>query len=315
MVPANSFDNVKGKFPVGFFIWHLDKAEVFTQTVTDVYNADGNLIGKKGLYAHHKEKSINDWMIETRNQPNEIKIGYMSCRSHDFSNVNYNFIMNDKSQMKSPRGSWVTDKNLKHAAIYIAVCHCIEATWLNDRDQFLYPNDGWKTDKEFQADCLVYTLFSNSNNIQSRHGANHWIPFTEKEVGAQDMFTSHLMSDYIEGKNKASTDRQQDLFSGTAAQEESSKLRFSPEAQAVMSAARELWCYYHKQPDANPNASYYEIRLHFQGTKITKSGKVQMNTESTDPQYTALLTMLRNRMKMLAAKISPKVYEYGFLRK
>ncbi len=37
--------------------------------------------------------------------------------------------MSNKSQMASPRGSWITYKNLKEATIYLAVRHCIEATW------------------------------------------------------------------------------------------------------------------------------------------------------------------------------------------
>lgn len=84
-------------------------------------------------------------------------------------------------------------------------------------------------------------------------------------------------------------------------------IKFSPEATDVLDAARELWRYYHAQPDANPNASYYDIRLHFQGTKTTKSGKVQMNPDSTDAQ-------LRQAVRALAKKIEPKVYLYGFLK-
>lgn len=82
-----------------------------------------------------------------------------------------------------------------------------------------------------------------------------------------------------------------------------------------MEAGRKLWHYYHEQPNANPNASLYDIRLHFQGYKTTKSGKVQMNTESTDARYTELLTTLRTAIKTLAARIAPKVYSHGFLLK
>lgn len=46
-----------------------------------------------------------------------------------------------------------------------------------------------------------------------------------------------------------------------------------------------------------------------------KSGKVQMNTESTDQRYTEFVKTLRERLKTLAAKIEPKVYEYGFLKR
>lgn len=334
IVPADTFDNVKGKFPIGFFIWHLDDYDVFTEAITDVYNRKGEFIGKKTLAPFDGMPSINDWIIETRNKPNEMKIGFMSCRSHDFSNVNYNFIMNDKAQMKSPRGSWVTDYNVKECTIYIAVCHSIEATWLNDRDQFLYPNDGWKTDLEFQSDCLAYTLFNN--NIQAVQGTNHWIPFTEQEVDAKEAFKSHFMSDYIRGKGKTGQKKtqpvQQSLFGDTpimggqngtssscqastataiAPQQPNTPIAFSPEAQAVMEAGKALWRYYHEQPEAIADAALYDIRLHFQG--VNDKGK--MNTGSQDEHYNQLMAELRQRLKVLAQKIEPKVYEYGFLKK
>lgn len=167
--------------------------------------------------------------------------------------------MNDKGQMKSPRGSWVTDHNLIECSIYIAVCHVIPATWLNDRDQFLYPNDGWKNDYEFQSDCLVYTLFNN--NIQSRYGTNHWIPFTEEEVGAQEAFDSHFMSDFLRGGVVAAPrhpDEQPTLFAAKPLATKSPATIgdgwggaapidcISPEAKATLDAGRELWRYYHR---------------------------------------------------------------------
>ncbi|MCH5174909.1 MAG: hypothetical protein J1F40_03390 [Prevotellaceae bacterium] len=304
LVPANTFDNVKGKFPIGFFIWHLNEKEIFTHTASDVYDKNGMCLGQKNFYACDNQKSINDWIIETRNRNNEIRLGYMSCRSHDFSNVNYNFIINDKAQMKSPRGSWVTNKNLKEVAIYIGVCHCIEPNWLNDRDQFLYPNGGWQEDTEFQNDCLAFTLFNN--NIQSEYGINHWIPYREEEVDAKDKFKSHFMTDYISGKNRVEQD--DDLFSQP--QEKVLPLEFSAEATAVLDAGRELWRYYHSQEKTLADASFYDIRLHFQG--VNDKGK--MNTKSNDERYTELVAALRHRLKILAGKIEPKIYEYGFLK-
>ena len=89
----------------------------------------------------------------------------------------------------------------------------------------------------------------------------------------------------------------------------------SPAARSVLSAGRELWRYYHAQPNANPNASYYDIRLHFQGVKKTASGKEQMNATSSDATYNARLAALRSAHRILAAQIEPKVYEYGFLKR
>ena len=326
IVPANSFDNVKGQFPIGFFIWHLDEEAIFTQTTTDVFDAKGKSLGNKTLIAYDSFHSINDWIISTRNRDGEQNIGFMSAKGNDFQNTNYIYIINDKKQLPHPRGTWITTKNITEISIYIAVRHGVEATWINDRDQFLYPNDGWKSDIVFQNDSLIFTLFSNSNNIQSQHGTNYWIPFSEEEVGAQDNFESHFMHDFIMGKVKEEKPQQegtiQDLFAEQEPQTTDGNsftptepLEFSQEAQAVLDAGRELWRYYHKQAGANPNASYYDIKMHFQGTKTTKSGKVQMNSTSEDATYNALLADLRQSMKLLAAHIEPKVYDYGFLKK
>lgn len=326
IVPANSFDNVKGQFPIGFFIWHLDEEAIFTQTTTDVFDAKGKSLGNKTLIAYDSFHSINDWIISTRNRDGEQNIGFMSAKGNDFQNTNYIFIINDKKQLPHPRGTWITTKNITEISIYLAVRHAVEATWINDRDQFLYPNDGWKSDIRFQNDSLIFTLFSNSNNIQSQHGTNHWIPFCEEEVGAQDNFESHFMHDFIMGKVKEEKPQQketmQDLFAEQDSQttDDSSftptePLEFSQEAHAVLDAGRELWRYYHKQAGANPNASYYDIKMHFQGTKTTKSGKVQMNSTSKDATYNTLIANLRQAMKGLATHIEPKIYEYGFLKK
>ena len=39
-----------------------------------------------------------------------------------------------------------------------------------------------------------------------------------------------------------------------------------------------------------------------------------MNTKSDDATYTTLIANLREKMKQLAKRIEPKVYEYGFLK-
>lgn len=182
----------------------------------------------------------------------------------------------------------ITQDNLIKFCIYFSVRHCIEATWLNDRDQFLYPNDGWKEDKEFQSDCLAYTLFHGQNRISAEQGINHWISFVESEVNAADSFQSHFITDYIK-KNK---------------------ITFSPVAVSVFTAGIELWCYYHQQPNANPNASFYDIRAYFQGRD--KNGR--MNKDSSDENYMRLISKLRSTQKILASQIAQKAYEYEFLK-
>jgi len=59
------------------------------------------------------------------------------------------------------------------------------------------------------------------------------------------------------------------------------------------------------------NASLYDIRAYFQG----RSPKGRMNNKSNDKKYMNLITNLRGKLKILAKKIEPKIYEYGFLKK
>jgi hypothetical protein len=89
------------------------------------------------------------------------------------------------------------------------------------------------------------------------------------------------------------------------------KREFSLEATKVFDAGRELWRHYHAQPNVNVNASLYDIREHFQG----RDSKGKMNSKSADETYNQLIGNLRDEMKILAAKIEPKVYEYEFLMK
>ena len=316
VVPADTFDNVGGDFPIGFHIWDTDKKEKFAEITADVYNVEGIFIGTKCFSSYEGLKSINDWLISTRNRNAEKKIGFISCKGSDFQNANLIFIINDKNQLPHPRGSWITDKNIIETSVYYSARHCIEATWLNDRDQFLYPNDKWENDLEFQSDCLAYTLFHNGNNISSKHGINNWIPFTESEVNSSNKFKSNFMTDFIKGKVKAEK-IEHGLFNHPCPSKggEFVPLEFSAEAKAVFDAGRELWRYYHSFPSHGGagvvvNASFYDIREYFQGRN--EAGR--MNSKSEDAKYNELIGNLREKMKGLAKKIEPKVYEYGFLR-
>jgi hypothetical protein len=302
LTPADTFDNVKGQFPIGFFIWDLNKEDVFTFIKADVYDKNQNYIGVKNIYSYDDllKGKINDW-LRINYDKNGSVIGIMHNNKTDFQHNNQVVITSDDNKDHTTP---ITVKNLPEMCIYYAVRKSIDATWLNDRDQFLYPNDNYKTDKEFQSDCLAFTLFSN--NIQSKFGTNHWIPFTEQEVNANGRFESHFMTDFITGKLKQETNTE--LF-GTQ-ENRSTPLAFSDEAKAVFEAGRELWTYYHSNKYININASLYDIREHYQG----RNDKGKMNNKSLDEKYNELISTLRVRLKVLAKKIEPKVYEYGFLK-
>ncbi len=308
IVPASTFDNVKGQFPIGFMIWRTDIPTQFTTIEADVYNEKAEYIGKKHFYGN-LPSSINKW-IKTLDTAQTGIIGYMENPTPDFQNNKYLCITNQAGTRHNNYFA-IDSRTLIYAAAYFTVRESIESTWLNDRDQFLHPDESWKEDTEFQADCLAYTLFHGQNRITSCNGPNHWIPFTEEEVGAREKFKSHFMTDYISGKNRPQVVRDADLFRSAEGEKEARPLRFSPEATAVMDAGRALWRYYHSQEGAVADASFYDIRLHFQG----RNDKGRMNPDSTDERYMELIGTLRNNLKLLARKIEPKVYEYGFLKK
>jgi hypothetical protein len=304
---ANTFDNVKGNFPISFLIWNLERKKKITKVKCDVFDNDGNIDGKKTFFSVNKGEVINDWL---RNYYDKRKaIGYLRFVGPDFQANSGVYITSKpkKSDVKESRVQTITQNNLMEMCVYLAVRQSIPADWLNDRDQFLYPNDGWKKDKAFQNDCLAYTLFHGQNNISSNGGVNHWIPFAEEELGVRNSFDSHFMQSFIGGK--IIQNGYSDLFEQKT-DKWCVKRKFSREASAVFSAGRELWRYYHRQPGADVNASLYDIREHFQG----RNGNGKMNNKSADEEYNKLIGKLRERLKILAQKIEPKVYEYGFLK-
>ena len=337
--PANTFDNVRGNFPIGFLIWDTSKKQKIKSISVDVFNEKIEFLGKKSFSSNisNKQKlTITQWI--TGYETNGEILGYTGNNGPDYQNNK--FLKISSIQTKVAGGNLnnatkykITATNLIQISIYLSVRLCIEATWINDRDQFLYPNDLWEEDLKFQSDCLAFTLFHGQNRISAEEGINHWIPFSEAEVGAKDSFESHFMKDFIDGKIKPKETKEPNnngqlpivsshgnehargynpLLLEAKSFIPTKPIKFSKEAKDIFEAGRELWKYYHKHDLININASYYDIRKFFQGVD-SKSGR--MNNKSIDETYNKLIGNLREKMKILAKKIEPKIYEFGFLKK
>ena len=215
-VPADTFDNVNGEFPIGFLIWNLAKKENLKQISVDIFERGDKFLGQKGFYAIPKNSFIIDWLRNFHDKKGE-KLTYLRMQGTDFSNNRGCFLANDLSKNDFIKRLFtiVTPKNLIPFCVYLTVRHAIPRTWINDRDQFLYPNDKWQKDTEFHNDCLAFTLFHNQNYIKasispsSAEGdkgggysgyINHFIPFSESQVGAKEAFKSDFMVRFINGK-------------------------------------------------------------------------------------------------------------------
>ncbi|EPP1519719.1 hypothetical protein ACUMOB_000509 [Campylobacter coli] len=303
MVPADTFDNVKGNFPIGFLIWDTSKKEKIKKIKLDVFNENGNFLGVKHFY-NDKQESINKWLRKFSIKDNGI--GVLMADAPDFQQNNHVAILNQKGVAHLIFQD-IDQANIINTAIYFSVRQAMPATWINDRDQFLYPNDLYENDDEFKSDCLAFMLFHRQNKISPKEGINHFIPFSETELGiTKEAFESDFMYKFIKGKIKD----ENSLFG-----DELAKIEFSLEAQELLKVGKELFKYYHTHSEDKGylvNASLYDIKEFFQGRD--EKGRMNRPNQAKDEHYKALLSDLNTALNALAKKLEPKIYEYGFLK-
>lgn len=189
-------------------------------------------------------------------------------------------------------GVWLTQENLWQAAIVFSVRRLIKPTWLNDRDQFLQPSK--PLSETFKSDCLIWMLFNGSNLTAGADGlhwndrdwslTNHFIPFTEAEVGANARFESVFMVRHMDG------------------------MAFSSEAQAVLDEGRKLFQRFHAI--SFPNKIRHEFKLGRADAgwyQIRRALEAFSDTEFTD------FDPFKAAYADLTTKLRPQVFELGFL--
>ena len=315
VVHSKAFDGLNGNFPIGFLLWDPSQKEPVDAIVTQVLDKDGYPQGEKIFYRKIGQAPLSEWIVRPRSNKQDAlplknaitpatttkdlrgtrwadgAIGCMFCQGNDLQHVSNTALLS--SGFSSAGAFFVTPENLWQAAIVFSVRRLIKPTWLNDRDQFLQPSE--PLTETFKNDCLMWMLFNGSNlsagaNALEWNGkqwslVNHFIPFTEAEVGANGRFESSFMSDYV-GKRK-----------------------FSKEAKAVLDEGRELWKQYHatqferKIRDElklnRPDVGWYQIRK-----------ALEANSENESVDFSAF----KAAYEVLGDKLRPLVYALGFLR-
>ncbi|WQS24251.1 hypothetical protein KVD61_01175 [Helicobacter pylori] len=316
MVPADSFDNVKGQFPIGFLVWDTATPPPPLKPTNalnlEVFDSLGEFLGYKTFKPIvDRVKNINQY-LKQYNINNSNILGFIDCAGVDFQNNNFVNLANNKNPKRNITFFGLTPTNLLIGAIYFSIRHCIKATWQNDRDQFYAPyDDAFQDDSEFKSNCLIFMLFYTQNRITTTQGTNHFIPFSETEVNAKERYSSHALLDFLKGGIKEEGDS---LFLN--AKKENKPPKFSPCASKVLDAGKEIYRYYHTQDfknrPYNANISLYDIKEFFQGRNV--QGKLNLPAKAKDGYYKQLYANLQDALKDLAKEIQPKVYEYGFLR-
>ncbi|MFP6170077.1 hypothetical protein ACLGB0_07225 [Helicobacter pylori] len=316
MVPADSFDNVKGQFPIGFLVWDTATPLKTNNALNlEVFDSLGEFLGYKNIHSCNKVLFLADYLQKFQPTKRDTIFGYLDPGRNSFQHQNLIHIsIIDKSKQSHVKYFPIITPTILLVSIFFSVRHCIKHTWQNDRDQFYAPyDDAFQDDSEFKNNCLIFMLFHTQNRITSTQGTNHFIPFDEEEVGAKERYASHVLLDFLKVKLQEQT-QNNNLFDSS--KKERKPLEFSETALSVLNAGREIYRYYHAQDftknDYNANVSLYDIKEFFQGRNV--QGKLNLPAKTKDEYYKQLYANLQNALKDLAKEIQPKVYEYGFLR-
>jgi hypothetical protein len=323
IVHCKAFDGLSGNFPIGFLIWktQTQTRTPITQIGVEILNKDAQAIGEKTFHNISKDQFLNTWIRRPRanavdalplknafsptTSTKDVRgtkwadgaLGSMLCDSNDLQGAGQGTALLS-SGFCSAGAFFVTAENLRQVAIVFSVRLLVKHTWFNHNDQFLQPTAPLVD--EFNNDCLIWMLFHGKNLTASADGlewngktwslVNHFIPFTEAEVGAPDRFESDFMVQYLA-----------DLQGG-----------ISPQASEVMNAGRILWQAYFANTDVRtvrdelklnrPDVGWYQIRNALK--KRNDSG------DTTPVDFTQFGTAY----KALSEKLQPQVFELGFLR-
>lgn len=312
LVHSKAFDGLNGSFPIGFLIWDLTPGAPVNAISAIALDKAGHATCEKSIFNIPNSRLLNRWISRLRTTQDAIPlknaitpqlshakvsswhdgaIGYLFANSNDVQNTGTKTAI-FSSVYSAGNGYYITRQNLWQAAIVFSVRMIIPHSWQNHNDQYLQPNQAL-TD-EFKSDCLVWMLFAGKNLSAGVDGlrwsdrewslTNHFVPFTEIEVGANGRFESDVMVRHMAG------------------------MAFSPEAQAVLREGRKLWSRFHaislprKIRDeyklGRPDVGWYQIRR-----ALEAYGAIEI----TD------FAPFKTAYSALTAKLRPQVYNFGFL--
>lgn len=317
IVHSKAFDSLKGNFPIGFLIWDLGTRSNETVINTIALDKRGAVIGEKSFFVTSNSNLLNEWLPRSRkNETDAIPlinavtptkktekvrntkwskgaIGHFFCNGTDLQNSGtMTAIFSSVHSIGHAGGFFISPENVRKVAVIFSIRMLIPHTWQNHDDQFLQPSR--PLSDEFQSDCLVWMLFAGKNLTAGADGlewngrewslVNHFIPFTEAEVGSSERFASDFMVRHMAG------------------------MEFSPEARAVLDEGRHLWSQFHATQFARkirddlklnrPDAGWYQVRK-----------ALEANQENVLTDFAPF----KAAYAALGDKLRPQVYSLGFL--
>lgn len=318
---SENFHGTKGKFPVSFLVWDLDtSADLRDQSIlVDVFDRDRSKIGKKHIAITDKSQLLNVWAerpkqteimpplksaIQTQFKNIRLEklapdaIGFLGLNSNDFQSQNQTILFS--APFWRGNGFSITPTNFEQAMLIHTVRRLPRATWINDRDQFRQPSA--KLPPEFISDCVIWSLFSGSNQTSSLSD----ILFHDKTFQIPNHFFPFLVADVatwkIADSDFATALAREDTFVVTWI----SSQKLSPAATEVMQIGTKIW-----------QTFFAELhRLDTPKFKITRpdAGWWQVRMTLADQHLaTDLFEKMKIAHKKLGNQILPDIFNLGFL--
>lgn len=322
IVHSKAFDGLNGDFPIGFLIWKTSqdakKKTPITEIGVEVLDKKAQQIGEKRFYNLSGSTYLNVWMDKPKTNDtlalplsNAIKVssnprlkkscddmvGYLYASNNDLQHAGQETLITSSIFTGgNGGGAYIRAENLWRAAVVFTVRLLIKHSWTNHSDQFLQPSK-LLTD-EFKVDCLVWMLFHGKNLTAGANGlewngrtwslVNHFIPFTETEVGASERFDSDFMVQYLSDKN------------------------LSSEAQAVLDAGRVLWRAYFAHTDVRAVRDEYKLNRPDVGWYQVRNALARRNSSGDTRPID--MAPFASTYQTLTDKLQPQVFSLGFLR-
>jgi len=325
VVHSQSFDGLKGDFPIGFLVWETKKlATIKTpmlEVVTELLDKNAKPVGEKSFYNLPSKLFLSEWITRLKKNDQDViplinavtpvkkvvhirntkwaanAIGHFFCNGNDLQNSGtMTALFSSVHSIGHAGGYFVTAENLEKVAMVFAVRQLVKHNWINHNDQYLQPSV--PLPDEFKNDCLIWMLFHGKNLTASANNlewngqkwsiVNHFIPYTEDEVDAPDRFESDFMVQYLADKT------------------------LSAEATAVLDAGRVLWQAYFAHTPPRKVRDQFKLNRADVGWYQIRNALAERNKSSDAPPVS--FAPFEDAYAALGDKLRPQVFSLGFLR-
>ena len=322
MFSSQNFDGCRGKFPVGFVVWDKNKNfPIEEQKISlDVFNSEVEKIAIKNLHTMRREEFLNKWIkrpkntkifppmvsaltfAKTKDRRDKIPENFLASLMcwNDFTHHDFTAILS--GPYGTAGGMSITPENFEGYLVIHAVHRIPKLNWLNRNDQFMQPVK--KLSAEFICDCVVWSIFSNSNQTVSLRNVeyegeiyrmkNNLYPFKLSEIKSWENSSPDI-------KMQIEMEREERFLAEWIT---ANKKNFSAESLKVFNCGREIYKYFYK--------NFLELNIAAWKIFDWDAGWYQVRMSLKEIGYD--FEKFSALHKALGEKILPQIYELGFLR-